>query len=1463
MKSKVKRIDVIFIKVVVLAITMAFLCQNIVWAEPNTLAPKSMLKEEDLLSLDKIVKGMSLREELGGKGRGGRLEAPFVGSIWINAGSFENYYKFWVDGKRVKFQRYDRDRKPLGEVKGFDFGESFSIGSVTEKRFTIQVKEESGRNYVTIEDLNTPEGTVVVLYKPIEAIEEDASGLVPINIYEKTSQLKKLIVKDIRPAKIEDVPAIRKLARHYGEFNIELIEIIVNEKNSWPEKQKQISGLLEELPDDVKKIYKIKPLNKFMAKLEDNGKLIEPQSDKVQYLLESALDMETKDEVDRILNKAVDVTYDEPYPGIPVLGVERELFNEIADKLGYPGYASGQCLRANNKVDPSFIMVVKDGEGKVPISTLKHEVQHLILFWFDKVGILASVGKIMSSRVKAFKEFREEICSHIFGGTDIISLVPQAFVDEIDNKKILKTAAITKNFVGLCIRIAEEKGIPKTDFLHTAIQSGNFDELKENCLRLIPFSDITNNEIIDVLHELYKSNPPEYRQYYVEAVREFIKKSGIRIPTDTVEVYASLLLRNDKSVSSLSGLHNALSKFSLFSQEIFAHRINPDTKKEILLGGCIERIPLSNKSIRFLIDQYLNIHSNIFSIHPEFVSKSTPSDRLVRSLARQYFKIRSYISSSLPEKIAGYNVDLDGNLYTFHSLLLENMLMPIPLDKRSSVEFAEDFFGDGCFFNIKNEKLKKIYEDILKNCPDLRRAFKETAEKIIAENARVYGDMNIPKDKLESEIKERSDLMLALVGEVVEEKAKPGVTVKPLSYPGWTEEKLETAAAVLDKIAKEHGREVVVTTEGEIGAFWKNFHYSKGKLYGDIIKRLETLRKIETLNALGLGGADTAVKRFGSIIKMIKAQLYNPEIRMEVKTADGRINISGLGWRSEPLEENPLEVNIIPLEEKTIREASGGLPTFSIVRKEGEKRIINVYLSNDSNSEVMFIRLFHEIIESILKLELATNGFKEEQVHPIVTGIFEQLLLDERSILGRISDRNFAEFAAKVVDGDKNKKYFEGIIKETSTKVDEIEELDLNPIIQKHLLDHTYNAELYAKAALKLINRGRGRDELTGINSRANFLLEAANEADKEDKEDSKDLARALFIETICTTDFSKVGEVEYADGLSAFKIILGNTTYFHILPQGKYYDALDILESEIDEFIHDLRLMDAKMVFEAYKNILSGMLVAPDNGKEVRNSFDKYYRNIDKIGKKIKRETMIDEYYRTEVISILLEEDKSARDLDLIELEKKIEKLRTWLGKRKPTEKIPDITTCFRLMGPEIKSEKEMRYLIGRIQKGDAMAGDSLVGYMALCILDIADGYTEILAFDVAVNIGSEALLLAAREYVPNYKYGKFKSFYPYAKSVIGRALDDAVRDRWAHRLDIPKSLAARLPDYNSLKDELGYPPTVDEIAQNLGLIKRDAKRMSAAMKKYIDESAEEVVKADEEIEKTLKAYYLIGASN
>jgi len=859
-----------------------------------------------------------------------------------------------------------------------------------------------------------------------------------------------------------------------------------------------------------------------------------------------------------------------------------------------------------------------------------------------------------------------------------------------------------------------------------------------------------------------------------------------------------------------------------------------------------------------------------------------------------------------------------------------------------------------------------------------------------------------------------------------EGKAKLGVTVKPLSYPGWTEEELEKAAAVLDEIAKGHGQEVSDMYEDktgslEVGAFWKNFYSRKGGLYKDIIERLETIKKINMLNTLGLKRAVTAVERFWTIMKMLYEQTRDPRSEV-VSVADGKVTISKLMWR-ERSGRTILDVNIIPLDEKTIREASGGLPTFSIVRKEGEKRIINVYLSNDSNPEVMFIRLFHEIIESILKLELATNGFKEEQVHPIVTGIFEQLLLDEKAILGRISDRNFAEFAAKAADGDK--KYFKEIIKGTSTKVDEIEELDLNPIIQKYLFDHTYNAELYAKAALKFINRGWGRDELTGINSRANFLLEAADEADKEG---SKDLAKALFIEAICVTDFSKIGEVKYDGGLGAFKIILGNTTYFMDMGRvANVMDVLDILESEIDEFIHDLRLMDAGMVFEAYKNILNEMLITPDNGKEVREFFDKHYKNIDEIDKKIRRETMINEYYGREVISIISGEnkDKSARDLAFTELEEKIERLRERLIEQKTTEDITDIDSLSFLMDSEpkqfeaekqkkelkqrqlafdvlmkifrdlpksfepsyylrrrfaavkigryintykndlneaeglylgkmslllkqgkgaaespyheflnlfinvivaanmddvesesaaaifadsiyfnrkkgklteeqfkdliekyfssviksgkttkgisieefteeLKLEQKVKSLADRLRKGNQEAKLSLSKDMESYIKRIAKAkrYADIPGFR-AFDIGDAASIRAVNKYDFGHKPGKYKSFYTYVKSVINKALDDAVRNYWARKLDIPKSLAARLPYYNSLKDELGYPPTVDEIAQKLRLSKRDAKRMSAAMKKYIDESAEEIVKADEKIEKIRKANYLIGASN
>ncbi|MCM8771010.1 MAG: class I SAM-dependent methyltransferase [Candidatus Omnitrophica bacterium] len=101
------------------------------------------------------------------------LRADFSGEVWIEAGS--NYYKVWIDGGKVNFQRYDKQKKAVGTIRRFDLGKDFIIGrsagnyilpvdsELSEKHFSVSVSKNGGENIynLKVKDLNSRKGTTV------------------------------------------------------------------------------------------------------------------------------------------------------------------------------------------------------------------------------------------------------------------------------------------------------------------------------------------------------------------------------------------------------------------------------------------------------------------------------------------------------------------------------------------------------------------------------------------------------------------------------------------------------------------------------------------------------------------------------------------------------------------------------------------------------------------------------------------------------------------------------------------------------------------------------------------------------------------------------------------------------------------------------------------------------------------------------------------------------------------------------------------------------------------------------------------------------------------------------------------------------------------------------------------------------------------------------------------------------
>ena len=136
--------------------------------------------------------------------------------------------------------------------------------------------------------------------------------------------------------------------------------------------------------------------------------------------------------------------------------------------------------------------------------------------------------------------------------------------------------------------------------------------------------------------------------------------------------------------------------------------------------------------------------------------------------------------------------------------------------------------------------------------------------------------------------------------------------------------------------------------------------------------------------------------------------------------------------------------------------------------------------------------------------------------------------------------------------------------------------------------------------------------------------------------------------------------------------------------------------------------------------------------------------------------------------------------------------------------------------------SAAEERELGARVLTGDAQARDRMVRANLRLVVNIARGYTgKGLALDDLVSEGNMGLLRAVEGFEPsmNTRFSTYASYW--IKQSIKRAIVNT-----AKTIRIPAYMAELLTKWrratNQLTDDLGRPPTPEEVAKSLGLSKK-----------------------------------------
>ncbi|HEY8503201.1 MAG TPA: RNA polymerase sigma factor RpoD/SigA [Gemmataceae bacterium] len=148
--------------------------------------------------------------------------------------------------------------------------------------------------------------------------------------------------------------------------------------------------------------------------------------------------------------------------------------------------------------------------------------------------------------------------------------------------------------------------------------------------------------------------------------------------------------------------------------------------------------------------------------------------------------------------------------------------------------------------------------------------------------------------------------------------------------------------------------------------------------------------------------------------------------------------------------------------------------------------------------------------------------------------------------------------------------------------------------------------------------------------------------------------------------------------------------------------------------------------------------------------------------------------------------------------------------------------------------SAEEEKQLAYRIINGDSQARDQMVRANLRLVVNIARGYTgKGLSLQDLIEEGNLGLLRAVEGFDPsmNTRFSTYASYW--IKQSIKRALVNT-----AKTIRIPAYMVELLAKWrratNKLQDELGRPPTPEEIAKHLGLPKKKLNIIKKAIRVY-----------------------------
>jgi hypothetical protein len=406
-----------------------------------------------------------------------------------------------------------------------------------------------------------------------------------------------LTAADMGVEQSETPSSFQELAKANGTFYNSLLDINLS-TDTKEAKQKQLSEATAALPKHARGLYK-KGLQAFQDELQVNHALLEQHRGKeVGYLVSETLQAgRYKREIGDVLDhlKPELVRFIEPSSGLPIILMEEELYNYLAEfDITILG-SSAICLANDDRETPSYIIVKAHGldndggdSSYVGNAMFRHELHHFVWHFLERSNFVREVQESSPELVEAFRTFRHEFAAYLVGGNMLSYIFDPERLTNSRDIDINERAMDIKEFVDVCMKIAANRGIDAQSFLYPVMTSGSFAELKKNILKLTPVDEqISPDDAIGIFDLWSESSNSR------DIVTQILKEKHVTISVDTMREVALRLPR-----FGIRELRAQISKLAEFNSTLGNESLETD---DLLMQALKGKLPFPDNVIQDII----------------------------------------------------------------------------------------------------------------------------------------------------------------------------------------------------------------------------------------------------------------------------------------------------------------------------------------------------------------------------------------------------------------------------------------------------------------------------------------------------------------------------------------------------------------------------------------------------------------------------------------------------------------------------------------------------------------------------------------------------------------------------------------------------------------------------------------------------------------------------------------------